>query len=777
MLSAKKIFSVPSSSQPRRKKWSVPSNRRGMDATTSSTKTAATSVKRIKYSKEAFNVIVQFVTAGRKYKAPDGKESNNRKCVFMFGNLEKTPITESASGYLTRGDDPNTLLLHPKYLEASEKLWKDLEEERPLHPDDYITLRTNECYYISVPDTLAASCSVGDFVLLFDVYFGVRVGRDSLKNVLRLDSITEAQRAWKGKKATRKDVHTGANIEYEVKPINPRFFFSARFGTKLPNVSLPSLLKVYQEHNFLTHHIACPETQISIAPAAGYHEDNEVFRMDKVWFEPKDVARIYYDASNDGMADAEAFIAPDGSAHIFEVMAYPDSRISDNDIKYDMEKFKCVRSRSQLDQFNKAWCFMLRISQRIFTKSDDPDAFPETGGYDIDNPTETSYVSAKINLYKETIERDFGILSDTEWIQFITCYSPFFRGIFQCIVHIAKTGERMDRLRAFSSADQGINGDSRPFDYSIDYACNAILFSLQDFIKRIGIPIEKETACQILDSVQELRDITPDEEDMMGHVSSVNELVTKKKHAVACLNQLKSMETAKKWLRQPSVQTYAVLMPDPSTLGAELFEMIESIQDQGQGTTLLRALEFNEDIDKEVHGPLEEMRRSLHLSGYARKAMSPLIFALGTIDEEYYAKEAETISKFLGIAEDKISQVKEWLGDGVVAVDEQNENILAETPPPVEKEVDPRDDDELYGLMSQNALLQQQELLDEDERHVEFKIPEQMDESEVSPHQSSKGKRASVASKRKHSSSSSKPKARTSTRKPSSKKPRARRAV
>ncbi|MHA1682711.1 MAG: hypothetical protein ACTSUE_17360, partial [Promethearchaeota archaeon] len=294
--------------------WNLKTNREAMDASTAKTKAAATEVKRITFTKDAFNLVGQFITSMKQYVSPDGTASKNRKCLFMIGNLDKTEITEDAQNFLVRDEENrHALKLYPKYTRAATFLWDDLEKERPLHDDDYINLITNGCYYISIPDSLASSCSPGDIVLLYDVRFNVHVAREDLKNVKKLDNLTSAQTAWKGKKATK--TIEGTTIEYDIKPKDPRFFFTAKFGSKLPSVSSSSLIKVYKDQGFVTHHIVNPLAGGIDRKMSTFENNEDVFRMKKEWYESKEIVRIAYDPQYDGKEMKLPIFAPDGNAY------------------------------------------------------------------------------------------------------------------------------------------------------------------------------------------------------------------------------------------------------------------------------------------------------------------------------------------------------------------------------------------------------------------------------------------------------------------------------
>ncbi len=229
----------------------------------------------------------------------------------------------------------------------------------------------------------------------------------------------------------------------------------------------------------------------------------------------------------------------------------------------------------------------------------------------------------------------------------------------------------MDRLRSFSSAStnemqasEGSSADaalSRPFDYSIDYTCNSILFPMPDFVRQIGLPIDVATAAEILDKV-ELFHALLDEEAASLLVSSVTNLGTYKSHAVACLNELKSMMTAKAYLGHGNLQVYAVLLLERGHMTPPIFTNLSTINDVKAGTAVLRALQFGEAFDTATFGPeLTTVVSTLQMLGYKDKALLPLIFAVGKINTEYYADEAVSVSSFLGIAEDKLPYVKAHL--------------------------------------------------------------------------------------------------------------------
>jgi len=779
----------------RRAYWNIKSNVDALDASTTSTKFAASAIKRIQFSKEAFNMVVQFIHPLKEY--PD---SNERKCLIMLGNLEKTPITAKAAEYVERDpENPNSIHLIPKYTEAAKTLWKDLETERPLSEEDFIDLRTHGCYYISLPTSLVNSCSPGDFVQLYDVLFTVHVKRDQYKNLNKLSDLTEAQREWKGKMATKRVEGTGVELEYEVKPMKPSFKFKAKFGHKLSTVSVGSLVKVYKEQQFLSYYIENPMQRLvkhgggrSIVYGDDYDED--VFRMRKEWYEPKNIVCIVYDAMYDGSVPTNPIFAPDGKAYVFEVLSYPNEYISDNDFKADEVKFDCAKSRTEVDKKNKAWCFMIRASQRVWTKAPNPEEYADTDGYDTDHPTEDTIFSAKINVYKEVIERDFGIVSDALWTRFISCYHKYFRGVFQCLINWKKTENRMDRLIGFAgtAGEHDDNGDgggaSRPFDFTVDYSCNSVLFSMREMIQRFGIPVDKKTANQLLDNLVEVRR-RPDATKMRGSVSDVTELATKSKHSIVCLNELKSMDTAKAYLAERFNRAYVVLLPESSNLGVEMFKVIESITEEREGTALLRALHFGDPLNKSNYGDeLSSVFNSLKMTGYATKALHPLIFAVGDIQEHAYCQEATTIAKFLGISSDMEPELVEWLqgessgGSGEkpsVSRGEHEEIMESEIIPKEERHVSfdqdkqhqQCQDQEILEMGTQNALVETLGSYEESQEE-DTELPEERDQPAESGDK--KGGSLPKSSKRK---TSTKPKYRPGFRKGVSKRPRTSRRV
>jgi hypothetical protein len=760
--------------------WNIKSNMEAMDASTAKTKAAATEVKRITFSKEAFNLVAQFVTGLKKYVASDGTASKNRKCLFMVGNLDKTEITEEAQEFLARdAENPHSLHLFPKYTKAATSLWDDLEKERPLHEDDYIDLMTNGCYYISIPDSLASSCSPGDIVLLYDVRFSVHVAREDLKNVKKLESLTPAQTAWKGKRATK--VVEGTTIEYDVKPRKPRFFFTAKFGTKLPAVSIESLMKVYQDQGFLTHHIGNPLADGSSRSSA-YTEDEDVFRMNKQWYDSQEIVRISYDPQYDGSVMSMPFFAPDGKAYSFEVFSFPDRYISENDIKSDECKFDCVKSRTETDIKNKAWCFMVRVSQRVWEKAANPDDYADTDGFDTDHPVEDTLFSARINIYKEVLERDFGIFSYGIWIPFVSCYGKYFRGTFQCILNWKKTQNRMDRLESLAGAggmSSGGGGEdggerdtlaSRPFDYTIDYTCNSILFSMRDFIKRIGVPIRKDTASKLLDTLQRSRR-RPDA-TQTGSVASMSQIPTKARHSVACLNELQGISVAKKILEEPSNQAYAVLLPNPEHLGAKLFGMIEELTNQADGSVLLEALHLGVPLNTKKYGntPIGKLVGTFEMTGYESKCEHPLIFIVGDDDSSTYTHEADTLAKFLGISGEMLPQLSAYLKGEPIPEEKGKEHAEEEDVKDEEADYEEirQTDQEILEMGTQNALMEtlgSQDIFPEvDEGDLEA------DEGHEMPLE----KPPAPSGKRK-SSGSSRAKSKPGSRRTSSKRPRSRR--
>lgn len=766
----------------RRISWNVKSNVDALDASTTSTKVAATLVKRIQFSKTAFNLNVQFISALKEYPG-----SGERKCLFMLGNLEKTPITEDAADYLVR-DPENSHSLHliPKYTKAAKTLWLDLENERPLSDEDFIDLRTNGCYYISVPSSLASSCSPGDFVQLFDVLFTVHVQREQFKNINKLSDIPESQRAWKGKMVTKKVEGSDVEYEIEVKPRKPSFKFKAKFGTKLPTVSVASLVKVYQEQRFLTYHIDNPSQEIlryrgrDGGAEDGDAYDEDVFRMKKEWYEPKDIVRIVYNAQYDGSNPPVPIIGPDGKAYSLEILSYPNVYISENDFKSDEVKFDCAKSRTNVDEKNKAWCFMIRGSQRVWKKADNPADFLDTDGYDTENPVEDSFFSAKINVYKEVIDRDFGILSDPLWTRFISCYHNYFAGIFQCTVNWKKTESRMDRLMNCATGGAGggeheEGGDSgassRPFDFTLDYACNSVLFSMRDMIQQFGVPIDKKTGMDLLDKLVEIRR-KPDATDMRGSVSDVSELSTKAKHSIVCLNELKSVESAKSYLRESFNRAYAILLPEPSNLGLDMFNVIKGITDESDGTALLRALHFGESVDKTKHGDeLSSVWNSLKMTGYSSKALHPLIFAVGDIEKSAYEQEATTLSRFLGISSEMVPHLHDWLQGEPLEPSKGKET--SEVPEPVKSEKRVTfDEQEILEMGTQNALMEMQGSYED---NADIDLPD----DEVSDLGDDEEGSSARSSKRKSSSASSpiKSKSRPGLRKSVSKRPRTSRRV
>jgi hypothetical protein len=758
------------------------SNIAALDASTSSTKTAATAVKRIKFSKNAFNLVGKFVSAAKQY--PDSSEC---KILVEFGNLEKTAINEEAADYVVRDtENSHCLRLYPKYTEAAKTLWKDLETERPLHPEDFIELRTNESHYISVPAALAASLSPGDIVQLYDVLFTVHVQREQYRNINRLSDLSEGQKEWKGKKMVKKVEGTDVEVEVDIKPKNPKFKFKARFGAKLPTVSVASLEKVYKEQQMVTYHIENPRTHIlARAGRSGYDGgDDEVFRMRKEWFQPNDVVRIYYDAQYDGSVPSEPIVGPDGRVYSFEVVPYPNEYISENDFKSDEVKFDCAKSRTEVDKKEMAWCFMIRISQRVVGKASDPEAYAATDGYDTDHPIEDSRFSVKINLYKEVIHRDFGILSHPLWFRFISCYHNYFRGIFQCLINWKKTENRMDRLLNFAGAaaevDEG-GETARPFDFTIDYTCKSILFSMRDMIQRFGVPIDKKTAKELLDKLTEVRR-KPSSTEMRGSVSDVSELATKAKHSVVCLNEIRSMEAAKSYLSEGFNRAYAILLPEPSNLGVDMFNVLASITDKAAGTALLRALHFGESISKSKFGDeVAQVGSSLKMTGYSSKALHPLIFAVGDIDASAYDQEASTLSKFLGISSEMAPHLAGWLrGEEAVAGDSREHEEDEEEPVKTEKHVVFTDEQqqEILEMGTQNALMDAIQYDVSDIDMPEDDYGDGYDDSHADESSSSSRSSGSSRSSKRKPTSSTRSKTKPSTRKSASKRPRtSRRAV
>ncbi|MHA1680607.1 MAG: hypothetical protein ACTSUE_06330 [Promethearchaeota archaeon] len=423
-----------------------------------------------------------------------------------------------------------------------------------------------------------------------------------------------------------------------------------------------------------------------------------------------------------------------------------------------------------------AWRFMIRISQRVWSKAANPKNFPETDGYDIDNPVEDTFISARINIYKEVLERDFGILSYNIWVRFISCYNNYFRGIFQCLINWKKTMNRMERLSTFAGATTNENGDedtlnSRPFDYTINYTCNSVLFSLREFIQRIGVPIEKDTAASLLDSLQKERR-SPDA-SQLGSVVSVSQLATKARHGVACLNELQSISVAKKVLSETSNKAYAVLLPNPEHLGAKLFSMIEAITDSKDGSALLNALHLGVDLDMKKYGStsIGKLTETFEMTGYTSKCKHPLVFVIGDIDTLSCTKEAETLSEFLGIADEMIPQLTAYLKGEPMDVKgktkKSDDQIKTE-----EKHVYfSKEVEDALEMGTQEALIDTQTSI---ESEVDIGMPEEHEEDNGDDYDDEISH--SSSSKRKSSSSKSKSKSRPGLRRSSHpKRPRTRR--
>jgi len=636
---------------------------------------------------DALNLTAQYIAPMKE------TESKNRKCIFLLGEMATVPITEKCKDYVYRDpSNPKVLCIVPKYGRNTPRVWPKINEKHPLSDEDTIYLKSYGYYAIKVPPSLPKSVSPGDFVTLTDVSFEVFIPR-ALPTGSKISELSEAQLEW-----TDEDVEKAGAV----------FFFRAKSFTSLSKkgpVSQRSLLKLYDDRGLITRWITgydvenmgpkAAQNDVSSASGSmripnhtGSTEEERNTALDKAnsksekipeeeasvifhnkyayLYEPMRMDLVPFDGSSSVEDDMVLYPSSDGNSMQGSLSWLVSDRFISEKDKEDKVKYEAIKSREEMDVMLKAWTFTFSVLQRIYgppspskliKEGKTLEDYEETGGFNLETPTHEELVSAKVSLYNDVIEREFGIINKDTWTHFAKIYGSFFSGILQCSVDAKRTLQRMERLNtivaehSFAGGRDASGGSiaDRTYDTAIQYRCGRILFDMREWVQKIGIPISNEMVLELLPLMEAERNIPS--------TNDIKEIPTYNTHAVACLNEIRSVATCAEYVRSNGIQVYAIVMP--GRLNPTRMKMIEEITDTCVGDQVMNIVTLKKQSYTEgLHDPsIESLQKFLFEE--MDDSQFPLLFAVCDINSDFYNNEITTLSKFLGI-NDTIA-LKDWL--------------------------------------------------------------------------------------------------------------------
>jgi len=687
----------------------------------------------------ALNLTVQLVAP-----LPE-KDSRNRKVIVCMGEMATVNITTECSSYVQRDPmAPNVLRIIPTYTRNTPRIWPKIDKLHPLSEEDSIYLVSYGYYVISVPSSLVKAVAPGEFVTLTDVSFEVFIPRD-LPPGTKLSELSESQLAWTDEMVEK----AGAVFYFRAKTFTS-------LSKKAP-VSQRSLIKLYEDRGLITRWIDAYDVEdmnvnsaLKTGRFAGPYgvnhagetesegeEDSkkfiEVSRGDaikvteplvtsgkgdtdikdekgKVMFhnkyaylyEPMRIDMIPYNSAAGVEDDIELFPVPGGNVQrAFLTWPVADRFISSKDEK-DAAVYEAVKSRDELDIKLKSWQFTFSAWQRMYGPPSESKMAKEgktladyeaTDGINLETPIRDELVSARVCIYNDTIERDFGILNKDSWTHFIQLYGNFFSGILKCRVDGKRTLQRMERLNTILAehASVGMGGGGggeeetglaeRNYDLSIHYRCGGILFDMREWVRKIGVPVSQEMALKLLPSMTAERNLP--------RVNDIKEIPTFNNQAVACLNEIRSATTCAAYIESGNMKVYVVFMP--GRLNPTRMKIIEDIDDPVAGDQLMNLVVLrSQKYTGGIHDPsIESIQR--FLLEERDDSLFPLLFGVCDITPEFYNNEASTVSKFLGIHDTTL--LSEWLYYDFPTEGEDEGEMVVESDPPVGDNENGEDED------------------------------------------------------------------------------------
>lgn len=637
---------------------------------------------------DALNLTAQYIAPMKE------SESKNRKCLFLLGELGTVPITEKCKDYVRRDPtNPSALRIIPKYSRNTPRIWPNIDKIHPLSEEDSIYLTSYGYYVISVPSSLHRSVNPGEFVTLTDVSFEVFVTRD-LPAGIKVSDLSDAQKQWEEKDLLGKEVV---------------FFFRAKSFkslSKIDAVSQECMLKLYEDRGLITRWIQpydaeeerSKKEQANIENHINNDNNDNAEKSDEkslatinndpsvkfhnqysYMYEPKRVDYIPFDASSKVEDDVDLYPSPSSQGKcLVAFVSWPvsDRFISEKD-KKDKTNYEAIKSKEETSVMMKAWSFTLSAWQRLYgppskstllKEGKTIDDYKDTDGINLESPIRDELVSVKVSMYNNTIEREFGIKNKDTWTHFISVYGAFFKGFLQCNIDAKRTLKRMERLNnivaehsSMTSSSKGNNSIAeRNYDIAVEYRCDGILFNMREWIKNIGIPISNEKALDLLPIMDKRRN--------NPSVNDIKDLKTFGKHAVACLNEIKSVESCMEYIKNSDVKVYVVMMP--GRLNATRMKIIEEISNPSVGDQLVDIVTIGKQkFTKGLHDPsIESLQK--YLIEEIEESQFPLVFAICDIDPEFYSCELNTIAKFIGVSDPKT--LREYFYDDNVTQDDQD---------------------------------------------------------------------------------------------------------
>lgn len=665
--------------------FTVPSETRELEDANRKGKSLGEETERKIFSTDALNLTGIFISTRdfrkRGSGTGDGGASKSKNCslLFMLGNISNMRISEDASKFVTRSKtNPHVIFVHSKFNNTTLKLWPGLQKFMVLSRQNYYKLESFKCYYISVPTSITRSCSPGDPIILHDVTFDASISRPDLRG-RKMNTIKEEEIPWEGKKY-EVEVADGRTVTMEVVPNDPKLYFSAAYFKRLPTVSFASTLALFSDKQFLTYFIENPnhvhhsyydpevDGEIDLSPDdEASAEGKHVFVADKTYNHPYDVELIPFDPTDEG-AESIIRVPGDGFAYRFEPIIVPDSAISTND-ETDKLAFECVADKQNPNIKAMAWRFLLRIRQKKYAPGHPEENFSETFGFDTKHAVLKRTITAKINVYKETIRAVFSIHRPVAWKAFMSNYHTQLPAVFVCTMNRKQTDRRMSRATAIADQSKDV------CDYSIDYTASGVWIDLRAFIDRIGVPISYETGLKLLREIRSKRDWT-------GTVDDIGQLAISKRFNMSLLNEVKDLETASKEMSDEDgnplppddKKLYAVILPT-MPMSSYVLTRLQTVRTVEEGDMLMDLLHFGAEPNTEIHPTslieLQTMIKAIGYTGSSDGRMNPLLYLVNPQSETALDGAVDSISQFMGIHLPAAQLLlKKWLSGEEVQVEE-----------------------------------------------------------------------------------------------------------
>jgi len=605
-----------------------------------------TPIKR--FDTDGFDLTVQFITSFRK-----DERSKNQKCLFLMGNLSNVYLTEKAKKFVTQTDVGLDIM--PQYQSGTDKKWPKLEAMHPLSSEDSIHLTSFGVFTIHVSPSLAKNLNPMDFVTLVDIQYAMFLPRKGLPEGVKISDLTADQLEWK---------------ESDLYLTDPVFYFKANHFKALPRVSYPALMSMYDATSILNRKVEkfIPYYSRGLEEPPTYAEgptghigeeskkistesDNVIFHNQYGYTHMSQrVDFIPFDASFSLGDEASVVFSRDGTrGYEFYLIVTPDNLISDRQ-KNDRMKFESIKSLKEKDKTVKAWSFLTTgrqveyarpsvetLKREGLTEAD----FEETGGLDLRNPILDQFFTAKINMYENTIERVFGIYDKTAWIRFISVYNGLFAGVFQCKIDSDKTMSREADLEVVNNSRGPMGRGEQMYEFALHYRCDGILYDMQEWVQRIGVPVSKDVANDLIYLMEHKREGN-------GSTKDIRNLPTYSSHSVACLNEIEGIETCKNYVNHEDAQVFMVMMPPK--LNKARFKLIEDIQtievgDQLAKVSVLKSETYDETTHNKRISKLWE-----YFNDEEEDTLFPLLFIVCKPRDDLYYNEFNTLAEFMNIS-------------------------------------------------------------------------------------------------------------------------------